>query len=176
MPEIRDVFYAANPGSKQYSGGNMTDRMSLKQRISCKDLHWYFKNIFPESALDNEFIYIGEIKNSADNGCLDTCFNGPMKIFTCHHQSGNQLFGLTKTQKMVTFADTCVGVDKNKIVFVDCSKSPRWKYDNETKWLVHVDSERCIQNNMTEVILGECNPNDETFQWEIISLFSYIIL
>ncbi|XP_037027582.1 polypeptide N-acetylgalactosaminyltransferase 5-like [Bradysia coprophila] len=176
MPDIRDVVYAANPGWRKYSGGNMTDRMALQRRLSCRDLHWYFKNIYPESGFNNEFVYIGEVKNKADNRCLDTCYEGPMKTFACHHIGGNQLFVFTKTQKIVSFFDICMGVDNNKVVSVDCSKSPRWKYDNETKWLVHVDSERCIQNNVTEVLLTECNPNDETIEWEIISAPSHKIL
>lgn len=57
----------------------------------------------------------------------------PVKILSCHNQGGNQIFGLTKTQKIVTSQEFCIGVDKNSVVSVKCmdQESQRWKFDNE---------------------------------------------
>lgn len=39
----------------------MTDRITLKERLNRRDFRWYLENIFPESTLNNEFVYFGEV-------------------------------------------------------------------------------------------------------------------
>lgn len=63
MTELRDLHYTANPSNKKYSGGNITERMELKQRLKCKNFRWFLENVYPESNLNNEFIYFGEVSD-----------------------------------------------------------------------------------------------------------------
>ncbi|KAG4065879.1 hypothetical protein HA402_012557 [Bradysia odoriphaga] len=134
MPEFRDILYAVSPRNRNHSGGNITERMALKQRLKCKDFRWYLEHVYPESCLNNEFIHFGEIKSSAKQRCLDICggnIGDPVKLVACHNQGGNQVLGLTKAQKIVTPEDRCIGIDKKSVVSVTCIQAPRWNYDNE---------------------------------------------
>lgn len=167
---------------KSCSGGNVTERIALKQRLKCKNFRWYLKHIYPESCLNNEFVHFGEvsqpivwhqavvhtsystsvtyhhfsatiplltfffskafeslsgnpklqIRNSAKKRCLDAR-NGnvgsPVKLYSCHKKGGNQVFGLTKSQKIITMQEHCIGVVKNSVVIANCMQAPRWNYD-----------------------------------------------
>lgn len=57
----------------------------------------------------------------------------PVKTYACHNQGGNQIFGLTQTQKIITNQEFCIGVHNNLVVSVNCmessTESQRWKYD-----------------------------------------------
>lgn len=71
-------------------------------------------------------------------GCADVV-NGeigwPLKVCHCHGLGGNQVFGLTKNQKIVTSQGLCLGVGEHThtVASVNCidHKSQLWKYDND---------------------------------------------
>lgn len=80
------------------------------------------------------FESILQIKSASKKRCLDIKSGNtgdPVKLASCHKKGGNQVFGLTKAQKIVTSLDLCIGVGvaRNSVVSVNCLQAPQWNYD-----------------------------------------------
>ncbi|KAJ6636524.1 Polypeptide N-acetylgalactosaminyltransferase 1, partial [Pseudolycoriella hygida] len=107
------------------------------------------------------------IKSASNRTCLDIFTGGAghkVKVLNCHHQGGNQLFGYTKNNKIVTSQEHCIGVGNTSIISVDCMDGEpqlQWKYNYETHWLVHVGSGLCMKTFRKKAQLGECDRNDD---------------
>lgn len=41
--------------------GDLTKRIDIKRRLKCKNFRWYLKNVYPESNMRQEFLYLGEV-------------------------------------------------------------------------------------------------------------------
>lgn len=48
---------------KNVQTGDLTEREDIKRRLKCKSFRWYLENVYPESNMLNEFIYLGEVSN-----------------------------------------------------------------------------------------------------------------
>lgn len=48
-------------GVKNTDAGDMTDRHNLRKKLECKSFKWYLENIYPESNIPTDFLYIGHV-------------------------------------------------------------------------------------------------------------------
>lgn len=48
MDEYKEFYYKAYPAAKLVPFGNISDRIKLRQSLSCKSFKWYLDNVYPE--------------------------------------------------------------------------------------------------------------------------------
>lgn len=48
LDEYIDKFYAENPAARQLEVGDVSERLAIKERLQCKSMDWYIKNVYPE--------------------------------------------------------------------------------------------------------------------------------
>lgn len=70
--------------------------------------------------------------------CLDINvgdIQSPLIMSPCHKRGGNQFFGITKNQMIVTSEEHCVGANNQlyAVISVNCNdkETQSWKYDKE---------------------------------------------
>lgn len=132
---------------------------------------------------------------------MDTLSNGlhkPFGLYSCHEKGGNQIFGLTKSEEIVTTEEHCVGYRNDTLISVPCSQkleSHLWTYNAEVcvndvfrpiskkwllnlrvcvllwqeQWILQKDKNLCMRSKGSEVIVADCNPTDTQMKWELKS-------
>lgn len=66
---------------KNVQTGDLTEREDIKRRLKCKSFRWYLENVYPESNMLNEFIYLGEVSNrSVLNFPVPNCTIAPKNL------------------------------------------------------------------------------------------------
>ena len=93
MDEYKDIFYAIHPHLKQYSVGDISERLALRNKLQCKSFQWYLDNVYPEQSVPNPRVKAdGALKNLGSGMCADVgADNSKLGIFPCHNQGGNQV-------------------------------------------------------------------------------------
>lgn len=82
----------------------------IKERLQCKDIDWFLKNVDPThelQKLDGALAGLGEVRNKwKTNICLDsmgeTDVGQEVGLFQCHGQLGNQGFLMSKCVFLMT--------------------------------------------------------------------------
>ncbi|XP_056007067.1 polypeptide N-acetylgalactosaminyltransferase 11-like [Ostrea edulis] len=59
MDEYKKYFLKQRPQAENVDYGDISDRLSLRKRLSCKSFQWYLQNIYPEQVVPGE-----DVKNS----------------------------------------------------------------------------------------------------------------
>ncbi|XP_055298025.1 polypeptide N-acetylgalactosaminyltransferase 5-like isoform X2 [Sitodiplosis mosellana] len=59
--KYKNLFYAANPKSKDVLPGDLSERINLRKNLKCKSFRWYLENIYPESNFLKEYSFVGEL-------------------------------------------------------------------------------------------------------------------
>lgn len=78
-----------------------------------------------------------QIRSLSKNQCLDIgrSFSGdPMILFICHNQGGNQVYGLSSAQLLITSQEQCIGVVDGIVVSLKCTDAPKWQYGQEVSF------------------------------------------
>lgn len=74
---MKMIFLAKN----NVQTGDLTEREDIKRRLKCKSFRWYLENVYPESNMRNEFIYLGEVSNrSVLNFPVHRCTIAPKNL------------------------------------------------------------------------------------------------
>ncbi|KRF98280.1 uncharacterized protein Dwil_GK23729, isoform B [Drosophila willistoni] len=152
LDEWRDFYYAMSTGARKASAGDVSDRKNLRERLKCKSFRWYLENVYPESLMPLDYYYLGEIRNSETETCLDTMgrkYNEKVGISYCHGLGGNQVFAYTKRQQIMS-DDLCLDASSSNgpVNMVRCHNmggNQEWVYDAEEKWIRHTNTGQCLQ-------------------------------
>ncbi|KAG4067445.1 hypothetical protein HA402_009682 [Bradysia odoriphaga] len=174
MSDLKHLHYAARPPQKNVQPGDLTERINIKSRLKCKNFRWYLDNVYPESNMGKDFVYLGEIKNHRSGLCLDINvgdIQSPLTMSGCHKQGGNQFFALTEDRMIVTSQEFCVGANDEHYAVIsvkDCNDPLQsWHFYRQEKWLQHISSGLCMMANESAVILVKCDPHNVNLVWDI---------
>jgi len=184
MDNWKHFFYEMNPGARNVEVGDVSSRRNLRNKLQCKSFRWYLENIYPESQMPLDYFYLGEIRNSETQTCLDTMGRKGgenVGISYCHGLGGNQVFAYTKRQQIMS-DDNCLdatGTD-GMVKLIRChgmAGNQAWLYDSETGLIKHVNSGRCLAKpearDVTLPVLRRCDSSLLGQQWIMKSRFKW---
>ncbi|XP_013990505.2 polypeptide N-acetylgalactosaminyltransferase 6 [Salmo salar] len=109
MGDYKQIFYRRNKKAatiaKENTYGDISERLKLKERLSCKNFTWYLHNVYPEAYVpDLTPVMFGALRNSGSKTCLDVGEKNkggkPVILYTCHNMGGNQYFEYTSHQEL----------------------------------------------------------------------------
>jgi len=184
MDNWKDFFYEMNPGARNVEVGDVSARRSLRKKLECKSFRWYLENIYPESQMPLDYYYLGEMRNSETQTCLDTMSRKGgenVGISYCHGLGGNQVFAYTKRQQIMS-DDNCLDATGNDglVKLIRChgmAGNQAWNYDSETALIKHVNSGRCLTKpearDVTLPVLRRCDSSSLGQQWIMKSRFKW---
>lgn len=160
--------------------GDVSSRRRLRKSLECQSFSWYLINVFPElkQEMDITGVYSGEIRNVAENLCIDRQEEGKVHIASCRN-TYFQTWQLTSKGKLVS-GERIIGImtelqqnsEKKTLGTFRIGNSAGsvdvfWRYD-EKKRLVNEKTGQCLQadTKSRSVILAQCSTEAETQQWD----------
>lgn len=131
--------------------GDLSNPISIKQKLRCKPFKWFLDNVFPELYVPNiNSTSKGSLINPNSNTCLDTLQqlqNGIVGIYPCHGESGSQSFFLdqARIRSPTDGFDFCIYVDQdNSLAAKKCSSDiGLWKH-NDDETLEYTQSNKTV--------------------------------
>jgi len=162
MDEYSKHFYNIRFDLKRKEHDDITDRLSLRKKLSCKSFQWYLKNIYPELDIpDDNYVATGEVKNPDTGLCLDTLGKqdgAPLGLYMCHGQGGNQYFTLNSRGELRS-EDNCVDYNGHDLYLRECDNlglNQKWTLKN--KQMMNSRFKTCMEVRRTKyVMMGPCN-------------------
>ncbi|KAK7878485.1 hypothetical protein WMY93_030321 [Mugilogobius chulae] len=109
MDDFKKIFYRRNKNAatmaSQNQYGDISERLTLREKLQCKNFTWYLNTVYPEAFIpDLEPVKFGALKNSGSQTCLDVGENNqgskPMIMYQCHNMGGNQYFEYTSHREL----------------------------------------------------------------------------
>ncbi|XP_069075659.1 polypeptide N-acetylgalactosaminyltransferase 1 isoform X2 [Pleurodeles waltl] len=175
MDEFKNFFYIISPGVTKVDFGDISTRLTLRNKLHCKPFSWYLENVYPDSQIPRHYFSLGEIRNVDTNQCLDNMArkeNEKVGIFNCHGMGGNQVFSYTANKEIRT-DDLCLDVSKlnGPVTMLKCHHlkgNQLWEYDQVKLTLLHVNSNQCLDKAAEEdsqvPSIRDCN-GSRSQQW-----------
>lgn len=170
-------YYYQRVGNDKGDYGDISSRISLREKLECKSFDWYLKNIYPELFIPGESVANGEIRNVGfQKVCLDSPtrksdHHKPVGIYPCHRQGGNQYWMYSK-QGEIRRDETCLDYSGHDVVLYPChggKGNQLWIYDQHTKQIKHGSSEKCmaINSKKTKIAMETCFPGEKRQMWNM---------
>uniref|UniRef100_A0A6Q2Z1N3 Polypeptide N-acetylgalactosaminyltransferase n=1 Tax=Esox lucius TaxID=8010 RepID=A0A6Q2Z1N3_ESOLU len=109
MDDYKRIFYRRNQNAAKMAQenrfGDISERVSLRERLQCKNFTWYLNTVYPEAFIpDLSPTKFGAIKNLGAQSCLDVGENNqggkPLIMYSCHNMGGNQYFEYTSHREL----------------------------------------------------------------------------
>ncbi|KAB7498719.1 Polypeptide N-acetylgalactosaminyltransferase 5 [Armadillidium nasatum] len=183
LDDWKEFYYSINPGARNVDYGDISPRKRLRQELQCKSFRWYLENIYPESQMPLDYYYLGEIRNTDSQNCLDTLGRKSgenLGVSYCHGLGGNQVFAYTKRQQIMS-DDNCLDASNpnGPVKLVRChgmGGNQMWSYDEADGSIHHINSGRCLQKPIpgdpTLPVLRPCDSSSSQ-QWVMKSSFKW---
>jgi len=153
MDEYKQFYYDAYPPAKYVSIGDISERVTLRNRLKCKSFSWFLTNVYPElkpprdpkAATGETFAKSGAIRQL--NSCIDTMGGvnlGSVSLYQCHGQGANQewQFMMNGQIKHDNLCITATGLESGKkVVLAECvgddTQKWVWAFEKHIKLLSH---------------------------------------
>lgn len=177
-PEYKEYFYTREPFARYVDMGDIGDQLAIKERLKCKSFDWFMKEVaydvfdkYPPLPPNKLW---GELRNVANNFCLDTQGKHPPEKHSasgCHGFGGNQLFRLN-VEGQLTSGEWCTDVDgQGDIVVKWCvagDNSGPWEFRKEEQQMYHTKKNQCLamEPESARLYVRPCDKNNAYHQWE----------
>ncbi|XP_037906931.1 polypeptide N-acetylgalactosaminyltransferase 5 isoform X2 [Hermetia illucens] len=183
LDDWKEFYYSFYPGARKAQAGDVSERRALRERLKCKSFRWYLENIYPESLMPLDYFYLGEIRNSETQSCLDTMgrkYGEKIGVSYCHGLGGNQVFAYTKRHQIMS-DDLCLDASSSHgpVNMVRCHNmggNQEWVYDDEDKTIRHTNTGNCLtrpsRDDPTTPLLRACDYSRGQ-QWLMESKFKW---
>ncbi|XP_074601938.1 polypeptide N-acetylgalactosaminyltransferase 2-like [Brevipalpus obovatus] len=84
MDDFKEYYYKAYPASKMVPFGDISDRLALREKLSCKSFGWFRENVYPELPLPERATRnyrTGILRQN--NNCLNITVNHQISLAAC---------------------------------------------------------------------------------------------
>ncbi|KAL0961905.1 hypothetical protein UPYG_G00333190 [Umbra pygmaea] len=189
MDSYKRHFYNRNPEARKQSHGDISDRVTLRERLKCESFDWYLRNIYPDLHVpEDRDGWNGAVRSSGINSeCLD--YNAPehnptgahISLFGCHGQGGNQYFEYTSKKEIRynSVTELCAEVPEGQ-TYIGMQHCPHdttptppsiiWEFRDDGT-IYHPHSDMCVTSyrnadGRTDVQMRSCTAGDKHQQWK----------
>ncbi|XP_067930329.1 polypeptide N-acetylgalactosaminyltransferase 5-like [Watersipora subatra] len=172
MDEYKNFYYERfNRQLGNY--GDISLRIKLRERLKCKSFDWYLTNIFPELFIPGQATHTGEVRNKANNYCIDGLSNylyydQPIGFLPCHGLGENQYWLMSKKGE-IRRDEACLDYDgSGKVKTYLCHNlegNQKWVY-KESGLIEHSVSQSCMEgSDAGELVMNICDVNNIRQLW-----------
>ncbi|XP_037071879.1 LOW QUALITY PROTEIN: N-acetylgalactosaminyltransferase 7-like, partial [Pollicipes pollicipes] len=151
--KYKEYFYTREPMARFLDHGDISEQLAFKKRHNCKSFQWFMENVaydvpdkFPELPPN---VHWGELKNVADQRCLDTMGQPAptaMGASPCHGYGNNQLIRLN-TAGQLSVGERCVEADRHSVKLAFCrlgTVNGPWQYSESSQTMFHRTLKACM--------------------------------
>lgn len=174
-PEYKKFVYDFFPEMKNMDVGDLSERLTLKEKLKCKNFTWYLKNVRPELLVYDKNVFAwGSAKNMKYNTCLDN--NGYLLTYeenfyskNCTGQLRKQGFSWTRDRLLRTTLH-CVALTKlaeiTRPKLVCCIIGPKQTWEHKKNhYIKHEQSGLCLDQDAHGLIMRKCSTQIESQNW-----------
>eukprot|EP00039_Didymoeca_costata_P015860 m.275308 g.275308 ORF g.275308 m.275308 type:complete len:597 (-) comp16293_c0_seq14:4624-6414(-) len=164
--------------------GDISWGEEIKERLKCKDMKWFLKNVFPELFVPEDPAYVlhsGALKNEASGGCLDNLGhsgNGDaIGLYACHGGATQDMALSRRNELRIAGSghsyEMCVDRGSaDGLSMYHChggGGNQYWAYDERTGHLYSEDK-RCLEaikaaDGSLSLKMSGCDDNKATQSW-----------
>ncbi|KAH9499637.1 Polypeptide N-acetylgalactosaminyltransferase 2 [Bulinus truncatus] len=176
MDDYIQFYFAAVPSAKFVDTGDISERLSLRDKLQCKPFKWFLENVYPELKVPNaQDIAFGSIRQ--ENDCMDTMghfADGILGLYPCHNSGGNQEFSLTNAGEIkhldlcVTLTDTTPGKEVKLYQCTPGNYKQQFVQNKTKNQLKHKSYDLCLDSISWQtkgIVANKCDPSSVTQLW-----------
>jgi len=173
LDEYKKFFYAIAPDSKNLDMGDLSEELANKARLNCKPFKYFLtdvvKDMFPPTIKNRAE---GELRLSEQSLCLDTVNEkeGPVKLFACHGQGGNQAVDLSEIGEVRMHTIICLHAQtSNSVIGMGTCKGQSqqmWDHAGPGSAIIHRDTKQCMTKTDNTIRLSDCDSTNEDQKWK----------
>ncbi|KAK5641600.1 hypothetical protein RI129_010147 [Pyrocoelia pectoralis] len=192
MDEWGDFYFKFNNEARRIKNKqDVSSRLQLRSKLHCKNFKWYLDNVWPQHFFPSRRRFFGRIRNIGENLCLikplgKETSNQPMGIAKLNQCLKEELliemFVMTREGFIMTDDSVCLDAPEKQVIgpakvrIMACSGYSRqkWKYNKNTKQLVHISNKLCLDVPPSRkyedgLVLNSCN-GSTTQKWQLESV------
>lgn len=198
MDDYKKYLYQRDPETYlKIDPGDLSKQKAIRDKLKCKSFKWFIEEIAFDIPIKYPFLEPPDYASGSitsikyPNLCIDTLNRNLIGFFECYENlesSDNQFFSLTYYKDIrQKITGMCWDVNSNEdvsdgVVLFYCHEeqgNQLWKYDFEKKWIVHEESQRCLEINVTmdKISLNRCDVNNMNmnWKWELVNVTDQLL-
>ncbi|KAJ0175391.1 hypothetical protein K1T71_008550 [Dendrolimus kikuchii] len=170
MDDYKELYYRSQPLAKQVAFGDISERVTLREKLHCKPFRWYLDHVYPELQVPAMAGASHAIRQGVR--CMDTMghlVDGTLGMYPCHNTGGNQEWRFDNG--LIRHHSLCVSLspdDRVTAVLAACDAS-----DDAQLWvrrghlIRHVKLDACLDSDRPALYLDQCDEDKPSQQFTI---------
>ncbi|XP_028163845.1 polypeptide N-acetylgalactosaminyltransferase 2-like [Ostrinia nubilalis] len=160
MDDYKELYYRSQPLAKQVEFGDISERVTLRQKLHCKPFSWYLEHVYPElqvPTFDGSYHAITQ-----GNRCLDTMghlIDGTLGMYPCHNSGGNQLWRFENG--LLRHHSLCIALspdDRVTAVLASCDPADDTQlWRRKGRLLRHAKLNACLDSDRPSLYIDQCD-------------------
>jgi len=178
LDEYKEIVYQMSPGLSRTDGGDVSDRIALREKLQCHNFKWFLDNVVPDMYVPSlHHKARGYLSIPSEKLCLSSNENtrGEPFLNDCSAQSTPQTFLHTDQNEIRYKFDVCVEYMREgnlKLNKCNGAKGQKFKHSQKDGLIVsEMVSTQCLsakvsKNSPLKLDAIQCNSNDPLQVWQ----------
>ncbi|XP_059051410.1 polypeptide N-acetylgalactosaminyltransferase 2-like [Achroia grisella] len=168
MDDYKELYYKSQPLAKQVEYGDISERVTLREKLHCKPFRWYLEHVYPE--LQVPAVPGGELHVIRQGTrCMDTMghlIDGTIGMYPCHNAGGNQEWRLEDGQLRHGALCAALPARGPRPVLAACGPHADQRWRRRGGLLQHARGP-CLSAAATALLAAACDEADPTQQFVV---------